>query len=445
MILLGSWNFDSPDVVPTQFIDGENKLSSFEALNPTYGFSCLKNTDGKYYFCARGRTSVNRDLYAYRYNPVTNTIEQEFRIVVGVVTWDTHRGASIVHDTDGHLYVCFELLRTPANGLHGSDTLIYKTTVAYDVTTLSLLTTLTGRYSYQTIALSGNNVTVAARGTSNTVNFIRDIYEYYDSTDLAVTFGSPIELFNSQDTNKPVYVQRIHDYNGTHDYLIWSERDNNLSNWLFVALFKRTLNSSTWMNFAETTSKDVVATSSIKRSERTPYLIEATTDDNLIAVNFEGGVVKSDGSIKLIISLGQKTGTVIEGNPETKLIAIKFYTFTAGNWVFNYVQIPPGITYVRANERIFQYINNDEAFDDILFIDKKKNHDVWLFRSTDYFATQVNHKITDGNGNYSMGGFPFNITSVEDYLYILNIPHGNIYADDDETAADWSDLFIIKP
>lgn len=429
---------------PVLTVEGENKLASFKPIDPFFTFSCLKNLDNKYYFVGMGRTDVGRDPFVYKYNPTTNQIEQEFRLEMGAVNnVDTHRKASLNIDASGNLYLVAETLQPESNN-HGTNLEVYRTTTPYDITTLTLLSTITGRYTYPSIHVNGSNVFVSARGSDSTVTFVRHQYWLYKSTDGGTTFDAGRPIYDSGDVQKVAYFQRVHDYSGNLYYLL-NERDNDLENWRYIALIKSVDNGVTFTDGKTGSfSKNVDVAGAITRTEMTANcIIQGSPEINTIASCYEGGVVKSNGEVKLIHSLQSLTGNVINGNPEIVYDELRFITIAGGVVSFNQVTIPVDLQCYWAYERPFQYINSDETFDDIAFVDFTDNHSVKILRSIDDFATQVTKRKVEGNDRYIFGQGTFNITTEEDYVLIIVDPQGITTSGVSESPGDYSNLLVL--
>ena len=220
----------------------------------------------------------------------------------------------------GHLYVVVEQLHATEG--HGSNILLYKTTVAGNITSLALLSTLTGRWAYPNVRVSGSNVFIVARGSTHTTNFIRGQQSaLYNSTNSGVSFGSAVSLvrFNPDQSANVAYMWMQHDYNGGISFVL-NERDNVLGNWTFVAFIKGAFNSNVWTNADATFSKNVSSSGFITRAEfLSDCLVVESTDYDTIAVNHAGGCTKTDGSIRVAVTIQTLTGDDFEGNPETTM------------------------------------------------------------------------------------------------------------------------------
>lgn len=427
---------------PVSF-DGFNSISAFTPTSPFYTFGCVKNLDGRYYFAAMGKAINDRDPAIYKFNPFTNIIENVVRIRVGVIPLnaDTHRLPNMDVDSSGNLYVVMEKLSATEG--HGSDILLYKTSTPYDLSTLTLIKTLTGRWSYPFIKVSGTNVFICARGTTSTINFIRGQQWYFNSTDNGANFGSAVQLYASGDEQKVSYMWAQHDYNG-NICIILNERDNDTANTPYISLIRGTFNSNVWTNAGATVSKNVSSSGAFTRTEMmTNNLVCITTDLVNISNNHEGGVIKSDGTIKVLMSVQTLTGNVYEGNSESELEELRLYTFAGGAWTFENVSIPTGMVFYWAYQRYMLYINNDDTTDDILFIDSLNDNDVYLKRSTDNFATETSRLQLVGNTRYRLGAIAFNVSTLDDYLFILTDTQGDLFEITAETALDYSNIVVF--
>lgn len=428
-------------------IKGKGKLSAFAPVHVFYTYNCLLNSDGKYYFVGMGRTENNRDPFVFKYDPILNVIEQETRVIAGTVGWDNHRVASMAHDATGHIYLAFEILKAPPDS-HGTDIQIWKTTTPYDISTLAFLNFIDGRYSYSLIVVNGSNVHVSMRGTTSTVTFIRGQYWYAKSSNAGVTFGAPVRLFHAGTEDLPVYTHTIHDYTGTNIYKVWNERSNITSTETFICIFKGSHGSDVWTNLSGSFSRNCASVGHITRAEALANgLVIESADYATKNVFFEGGCVKSDGKICILVSLATVTGEVYIGNSEVVLDELRFYTYSGGVWSYNNVDIPAGLTFFWSYQRYFQYMNNNETFDDIIFINPDANHDVYVFRSTDNFATQTDTLVLSGNGYYSLGAMTHNAETEEEYTIVLNDPPlgADIFEIQFEGPEDYSNLFLFKP
>jgi hypothetical protein len=441
---------DTPQEAPYSVsTSGAAKISSFTPTTPFHTFGMVKSTyDGKYYFGLMGRIDKNRDPYIYRYNAATNRIEQEQRISIGVVpnVGDSHRIPDLeVDPSTGHIYVVCEKLSATVQS-HGTDILIYKTTVPGDLSTLTLLQTLTGSFTYPLIRISGSNVYVSARGHNVQNVFIRGEQYYYNSTNSGASFGAGVKVYDSGDEDKVSYMHQIMGHDGSI-YMVLNERDNVLENWTFVAVFKGSFNSNVWTNIDGTFSKNVSTSGAITRAEMVANCIVYNSPDyNNVAVNFEGGIVKSDGSIKLVISTSTLTGNSYLGNPESELDELRFYYRSGGAWAYNVMDSPTGMVYYWAYQRYFLYQNNNESFDDFLLIDPTNSNNLYLKRSNDNFATETSTLVQAGNSNYRFGQTAFNVESEDDYCILLIDSQGDYFGTSStETNADYSNFLVVRP
>lgn len=426
---------------------GNAKLSSFITCNPFYTHTVLKNTDGKFYFACQGKENLTRDVFTFKYDPTTNRIEQTIRTTIsGVVTFDIHRQATLANDASGNIYMVAEDLQTPGNGGHASDIEVYKTSTPGNLSTLANISTINGRLSYAHIYNDGTRIFVFARGTTlNT--FIRGQYWMFVSTNGGATFSAGTKIYDSGDEQKVAYFQRLQSHDGNL-YLSLNERDNDDFNYKYIAVIKSTDNGVTWTNLAGTFSKVPGVAGAITRTEmRTNCMVYDSPNPTVLAVCFDGGVVKSDGTVKLLISTQTLTGESIPetGVEEVILEELRFYVYSGGAWSFQNVDIPEDMTFYWASDKPYRYMNNNAAYDDIVFIDHFQDRDVYIKHSTNNFATQTDTKILDGTGHsYRCGDAAFNAEDEDDYFLVLCDPHGDPdnMADGDNDG-DYSDLTLL--
>jgi hypothetical protein len=346
-------------------------------------------------------------------------------------------------DSSGNLYVVCEKLHTTEG--HGADILLYKTSTPGDISTLTLIKTLTGRWSYPNILVSGTNVFISARGSTNTTNFIRGQQWYYNSTDNGANFGAAVQLYDSPDEDENVsYMWLQHDYTGGIN-IILNERDNVLGNWTFISFIKGTFNSNVWTNAGGTFSKNVSSSGFITRAEFiADCLVIDSPNHTTISVNHAGGCKKSDGSLRMLVAVQTLTGNDFEGNPETEIDEIRMYSFAAGSWSYNNVTIPSGMILYWAYQHYILYLNqDDEDLDQILFIDPTNDNDVNILSSDDAFATQTSVLKLVGNTRWRLGTVSRNTTDL-DRLIVLVDTIGDLFEITAETPLDFSNIVAVQ-
>lgn len=422
-------------------VDGETRVTSFASACT----GCILNpVDGKYYFVAKGMASAKRDVFVYKYNATTDEIEQEFRITVGYIHYDSHRFGNIDVDGDGNVYVVFEDLHN--TDTHGGPIHIWKTATPGDLSTLREIKRLPGRWSYVHVKVNGSNVFVEARGSTSETAFVRDEIWYYNSTDGGATFGAAVKLYDSGDTDLPAYVFHIPDQSDPSKIcIVLNERDNDNFTWGFVAVFRGSVNSNVWTNYEGDFSKDVSSSGAITRVEARSdcMVVDAVADHD---INFDGGMIKANGDIKLLLLYQEQTGNEYIGNRENELIELRLYFYDSG-WDHNLITVPSGMVYYWAYHRPVKYVVQDESFEDVYFIDRTNNNDVYRKRSTDDFASnQTDTLLLAGNGKYVTCIPPHNITDADEQLLILSYsPEGDEFElGDTETAVDFSNILLVK-
>lgn len=427
-------------------INGSTKIAAFMPSNPFFTFTCVKS-NGKFYFGAMGLEGQLRNPFMYRYDPVTNIADQETEInVSGVVTYDIHRVPTVSQDSRGNIWMVAEELQTPGNGGHSSPLRVYKTGTPGDMTTLALVNTIPNRYAYPHLFIDKNdNIYIFARGT-NSNTFIRGQYWMHKSVNNGATFTST-KIYDSGDEQKVAYFQRIHDYSDNL-YLILNERDNDNFNYTYAAPIKSTDGGTTWTNIPGTFSKNVVSVGALTRSDmRTNCLLYETPTPLLNAVNYEGGVVKSDGTVKLLISLQTPTGVDVPttGVEEVVLDELRFYVYSAG-WTYENVSIPSNMTFYWAADKPTRYVNGNKGYDDVIVIDVATRN-VYMKRSYDNFNTTYSSRLLlNGSGhNYRMGDIAFNATNEDDYVFIIADPIGDPLLWQNESTTNYTNLVIFRP
>lgn len=423
--------------------EGINKVASFTPTNPDYTWSCVYDSvNDVFYYGVMAITALQRDPWIVKFSKKENRILQVYRIQIGLTPFnaDTHRVPNMDVGSDGKLHVVCELLHTTEG--HGSSILYYKMGTAGDLTTLTLTQTLTGRWSYPNVLVSGSNVFISARGSTNTGTFIRGQQWYYNSTNGGTSFGSAVKLYQSPDEDIVAYMWLQHDYSGGIN-IILNERDNVLGNWTFVSFIKGTFNSNVWTNAGGTFSKNVSSSGYITRAEmRSDCMVVDSTDHNTIAVNHAGGCKKSDGTLRVAVVVQTLTGNDFEGNPETEIDEFRIYYFAAGSWTYGNVTIPAGMTVYWAYQHYLLYFNQDGSGDEVIFIDPTNNNNVYIIRSTDNFATQTSTLKLVGNDRWRLGTISRNSTNPR--LIVLVDTLGDLFEITAETALDYSNIIALQ-
>lgn len=429
-------------------VSGYNELAAFTPTNPSYTFGMHKAVDGYYYFSGMAIAILlqNRDPFFYKYDPVANKIVQKVKLPIGIASTDSHRLATIASDSSGHIYAVFEKLI--AAGTHGTDVFLYKTTVAGDLSTLALLQTFTGRWTYPSIIVDGSNVFICARGGTSTVTFVRGQYWYWRSSNGGTSFGSPVCLYDSSDEDTEVaYCWLQYDYVTSNVHIVLNERNNTLNNWTFVAHVRGTITSDVWTNQAGTFSKNVSSSGALTRTEWFDNcLILNSPNYSTTAVNHEGGVCKTGGAIKILVSVQTLTGNTYIGNPETELDELRWYYWNGSAWTYENVDITgtPTVFYW-AYQRWWHVLNNNTTYDEVLFIDSTASNNVYIKRSTDNFATQTDKLILPGNSKWRLGAITVNSANESDRVILLTNTRGDIFEIDAEGREDYSDLLVLFP
>jgi hypothetical protein len=438
---------EKPDAPYTNTINGYPQISAFTPTAPGVTFANFKGLDDRYYFAAMGRKVFNRDPFCFQYNQYSNQIDQTTRVPIGVIPYlsDTHRVPSLEYDSSGNIYMVCEKLSATTG--HGTDILVYKTTVPYNLSSLTLIKTLPGTFTYPIIKVNGSNVFVCARGRPNTSTFINHEEWYYTSTDGGLNFSAPVLLYDSGDPFVKIsYVWAMYDYTAGNLCIILNERDNVIGNWTFVSLIKGVIGSNVWTNASGSFSKNVSSSGAITRAQMlSSCLVYESTNYSTIAVNHESGCIKSDGTINLLISIQTLTGEEYLGNPESQLDEIRSYRFSGGSWSYNTIPELTDMIYFWAYQHYIIYLNNDSANDHVLIIDPNNNHDVSILESSNNFSSYSKTLKLIGNNNYRLGSICYNVASINDQMIVLVDTQGDPLVINDETTADYSNLVLLVP
>ena len=156
----------------TYYHDGTGEISEYKPSPPQYTWGAMLNkVDGYYYFglLSKGGAPLNRSHYVIKYDRATNTVLQKVHVPKSAEitsSFDSHPAPVIHCDELGHVYSVVErgAQSTGASDGHNTDLLVYKTTTAGDLTTLTLWKTLPGKYSYPKIWKIGSNYFIGGRG-----------------------------------------------------------------------------------------------------------------------------------------------------------------------------------------------------------------------------------------------------------------------------------------
>lgn len=415
-------------------IDGEGRITSLYGM--TSGIKI--GSDGKYYFLGNGMmadANAKGDIFVYKYDYTTNEIEQEFRISIGFYYADSHRLPSFDIDSDGYIYIAFEELHSGDS--HGGPIHLWKTDDPGDLSSLREIKRLPGRWSYPHVLVNGDNVFIEARGSTNETTFIRDEIWYYNSTNGGSTFGSAVKLYDAADVDLPAYTRIMKDFSDpTRICIILNERDNTEEEWGFVSLWIGLFGSDVWTNFQESFSKNVSSSGFLTRTEtRTNCMI--VDGESGFDIVFRGGIIDSSENPKIIVAKFEPTGNTQAGNPEGEIIELRCYFYDSG-WDYNLIDIPSEMAYYPGYQRADAIVIKDGLPNDIIFIDRTNNNNVYRKRSSDNFATQEDSLVIAGNGSYRAG-------AAADGVLVLVDSDGNEFEfGPTETAADFSNLLIVK-
>lgn len=422
-------------------INGAGFISNFTPLTPIFSGVLRNPIDGKFYFMAMGMADTNRDQFIFKYNASTNIVEQMFRVSIGFIdNLDTHRTGVLDIDSDGNIYFVFEELHIAPDS-HGGPIHVWKTSSPCDLLTFKEINKISGRWSYPVIKVNGNNIFISARGSTNAVTFVNTEYWYFNSSDGGITFDAGVKLYDSDTADQIAYLWTMPDMSDANGVaIILNERDNSSFTWSFISLIRGQIGSHVWTNYQGTFSKNASSSGFITRTEfRTNCMV--VDGVALHDTNFDGGYIKADGSVRLLVSFQEQTGNEYLGNRENELLELRFYYYSSG-WQHNDIDIPAAMTYYWAYQRSVAMMILNETFDDVIFIDRTDLNNVYRKRSSDNFTTQTDTLVLSGNSNWRFGGVPLNTSDALDEMMVLVDTQVDEFNAGDVT--DYSDLLIVK-
>jgi hypothetical protein len=426
---------------PSIFLDGSEKFSGFKAMDPGFNFMMGKNpVDGHYYFTVLGRGggSVNRNQFVYKLDYDSLEILQEYEISNTLTSsYDSHLKSVINFDDSGNILVAFEK-GDNSSGLsdgHNTEFLLYKTTTAGDLTTLTLVKEIAGYFSYPKLWIEGDTYISNVRGSVSALNLSKSTI--LKSLDAGVTWIE-YNIIDLASTDYRAYTFSIDSLDTGELILILNVRNEIEGSFESLSVLKST-DGITWSNWEGTFSKNTNTAGPLTHAEVEANMLVWKIDPSIEAVNFEGGIVKN-GEIKLLATRSTTTNVIVSGNTQQELEELRLYSFSSG-WVFEDLSkiLPTNFLFVWGLERIMQYVSGLDN-DNIFFLDRTNTNDCKLFKysSNDGFITYNKELVYSDAGEYYYGSNAFNVLD-ESHLIALTV--GGDVNDLNST----SNLRIIKP
>ena len=383
-------------------VNGTDVISEYKPLD---NIDCvvLNKYNQKIYFCIllRGGPPLNRQIRIYEYNPVNNTIYYCDIPLEPTVTsyYDTHPLGIMFIDNRGYIYMCKEKGKDSSSGLsdgHGTNLVLYRSNEKNSILTgFSKIKEIIGTYSYPRFWLNDSNLVLLGRNTFYTIcsNVSNDYGFSFESERLVYTCNPSNGAYNFKIHSKD-------DWN----YLVVCERNETSSLFFSISVIK-TQDFITWCSVTEAFQK----AGNISANELFENcLVTISSNYNIQSIQFEGGYVKEDGDIILLVSGGIYIGDKIEGNAKILNNLLRVYKFSNDIWTYIDLQgINEGISSYWAYDKCYR-VNAGDVKDYIYYIDLNDNRALKRLSSIDDFITYTVETIKEGNGNYIMGSSPYN-------------------------------------
>jgi hypothetical protein len=222
------------------------------------------------------------------------------------------------------------------------------------------------------------------------------------SNDYGITFESSYLVYTCGENNG-AYNQKLNSRDGWN-YLVIFERNQISSLFISVSIIK-TQDFITWYNVQETFNK---AGNLLPPELYLNCLVKQSTDYNIQSIQYEGGGVKENGDIILLVSGGVYIGDKIEGNAKVQNNLLRIYKYSNGTWTYKDLKgINYGIEAYWAYDKMYR-VHICEEYSYIYFIDSKDNRTLKRITSHDDFETYSINSMLLGNGNYLMGSSSYN-------------------------------------
>lgn len=425
------------------YVDTSGNGSESKAFDPFYTYSVGKNpVDDNYYLAMLmdGGSPNNRATQVFKYSDDLTLLDSYIIPNDASITsaYDSHLKPVIAFDDSGHLLVSREKganSTTTSNG-HNTDQLLYKTTVVGDLSTLTLINTNTGYWSYQILWNNDNGVFIGSRGDASVEEL--DAFNISISTDGGLNFTDYEVYDTGLNGGGRAYTSAVHNYDNDDLIVVHNQRSSVTST--FVALYVlKSSDGINWGNFQDTFTKNVDTSTSITQAELDANCLVwegATADD---AINFEGGNYK-DGKIRLLISRSLRDDVIESGNAYQTYQELRLYTYDGG-WTYTDVS---DIIYpyygLWAIEKIVS-LAWDGVYDYIYVVDRDSTpHKVYEHKSINLFQTYTTTLVQETAGNFYFGSHTYNAETNSDRLLVLLDVQGD-WSELDDSA----NLVLIKP
>lgn len=398
-----------------ELIDTNGVSTEITPLTPFYTYQLVYNqVDGFWYLAFYGRAGVpdNRKSIIYKIDS-SLTVVQSAEIPTQVSpNSDNHLFPTIDFSSDGNVWVSREKGKsgTTLTDGHNTPLLLYKTTINGDLSSLTQISEIAGQWSYDIIWLRQNDICVGARGdvsASPELPFILGQWFIHKSLDDGNTWTEykVIDLDYGSNSNR-AYVQKLKNLVNNDIVICLNRRNDTIGAFEDVAILKSS-DGITWSNWQGTFTKNVSSSGAITNAELNTNFIVWNKKNDDYAVNFEGGVVKSDG-IRFLASENLLSGDVQIGNAIQSYESLRVYTFNT-SWTFQDLSdLAPNYEANWGLERLLQ-LTWDETADYIYIVDKTQTPSPLLeLKSTNKFQNYTVETLTTLEGDVRYGAHSIN-------------------------------------
>lgn len=411
------------------YINTNKNGSEFKPLDPFYSYQIGYNhIDGFWYFSSgmTGGAPNNRASTIYKVNSNLQIVESYKLQLSNEITsaYDSHPVTTINFDSIGNIYFCREKGKNStgdSNG-HNTDILLYKLNQGEKLSSISLIKTIPGIYSYPTLNIYDNTIYITARGSSTVAAL--DKYDVCKSTDGGITFSTYNVINTALGNSARAYATTLYNYDNNDLVLALNIRNDVLDAFESIHVL-RSSDGITWRNAENTFSKNVSLNGALTMSElNSNYLVWKKANDSY-AILLEGGVVK-EGKIQLLLSNSLVSQISINNNIYQTFENLRFYTCDGSGWIYkDLTQILPKYLYLGAVERTILFCW-DNSTNYIYILDKTTpTYSLTEYCSNNNFNNYTKNKVDELNGNWYIGSHVFNAHTNKQRLLILNDIQGS--------------------
>jgi len=412
------------------YIDTKGDGSELKALDPFFTYSVGYNAYDNHWYIAMGTTGGapnNRATEVYKINSSLEVVQSYVIPLDTSITssYDIHPLSVIDFDSFGNFYLSRELGKNSielSDG-HGTNLLLYKTTIQGDLSSLTILKTINGFYSYPNLWVNSTGIFLTARGNISSIQ--EDEHIIHRSLDGGINFITKT-VFNTLIGNEGrAYVQKIQNYDTNEIIEILNIRKNSSKSFEAVYIL-RSLDGIIWSNWSGSFKKNIDTGGYITLAELDANFLVWEKPNNEYSINFEGGVYKN-GKLELLISKSLVADVAVEGNIYQTYEELRLYTYNNGWTYVDLSEILPKYYSVWALQRVLQLCwDSENSY--IIIIDKTGTKDiVYEYSSSNNFKTYTYSILSNLPNSYYFGSHSFNADVNTNRLLCLLDIKGDIY------------------